>query len=112
MSKLFREKSLSRLNNPEKLDNLFRLVSPMNWLILLVLILLLGLIGLWGIYGQVDTRISGNGILISGGQRIYDAIAEETGRLLSIEVKVGDHVKKGQPLAKLKLSLLNLELRK
>ncbi|KTD17294.1 NHLP bacteriocin system secretion protein [Legionella jordanis] len=110
MSKLFREKSLSRLNNPEKLDNLFRLVSPMNWLILLVLILLLGLIVLWGIYGQVDTRISGNGILISGGQRIYDAIAEETGRLLSIEVKVGDHVKKGQPLAKLKLSLLNLEL--
>lgn len=110
MPKLFREKSLLRLNNPEKLDNLFRIVSPLNWLILIALALLLLMIVAWSIWGRIDTRISGNGILISGGQKIYDAIAEESGRLLTIDVEIGEIVKKGQQLATLKLPLLNLEL--
>lgn len=110
MPKLFREKSLLRLNNPEKLDNLFRIVSPLNWLILIGLALLLLMIVAWSIWGRIDTRISGNGILISGGQKIYDAIAEESGRLLTVDVQIGEIVKKGQQLATLKLPLLNLEL--
>ncbi|ASQ45944.1 NHLP bacteriocin system secretion protein [Legionella clemsonensis] len=110
MPKLFREKSLLRLNNPEKLDNLFRIVSPLNWLILLGLAILLLMIVAWSIWGRIDTRVSGNGILISGGQKIYDAIAEDSGRLLTVDVQIGELVKKGQQLATLKLPLLNLEL--
>ncbi|CEK10788.1 NHLP bacteriocin system secretion protein [Legionella hackeliae] len=110
MAKLFREKSLLKLNNPEKLDNLFRIVSPLNWLILTGLALLLLMIVFWSIWGRIDTRVTGNGILISGGQKIYDAIAEDSGRLLTVDVKVGDLVKQGQQLATLRLPLLTLEL--
>ncbi|KTD47031.1 putative efflux pump membrane fusion protein [Legionella rubrilucens] len=110
MDKLFREKSLKRLNNPEKLDTLFRIVPPLNWLILATLVLLLGMIAAWSVFGSIDTRVSGNGILISGGQKIYDAIAEDSGRLLTVEVQVGDVVKTGQRLATLKLPLLLLDI--
>lgn len=110
MDKLFREKSLNRLNNPEKLDTLFRIVPPLNWLILATLVLLLGMIAAWSVFGSIDTRVSGNGILISGGQKIYDAIAEDSGRLLTVEVQVGDVVKTGQRLATLKLPLLLLDI--
>ncbi|MDX1837552.1 NHLP bacteriocin system secretion protein [Legionella taurinensis] len=110
MDKLFREKSLNRLNNPEKLDTLFRIVPPLNWLILTTLVLLLGTIAAWSVFGSIDTRVSGNGILISGGQKIYDAIAEDSGRLLTVEVQVGDVVKTGQRLATLKLPLLLLDI--
>ncbi|WED44427.1 NHLP bacteriocin system secretion protein [Legionella cardiaca] len=110
MTKLFRKKSLQRLNSPEKLDTLFRIVPPLNWIILLILILLLTMIVIWSIWGSIDTKISGNGILISGGQKIYDAIAEDSGRLLTIEVEVGEQVKKGQKLATIKLPLLLIEL--
>ncbi|HHF7346047.1 TPA: NHLP bacteriocin system secretion protein [Legionella feeleii] len=110
MAKLFREKSLHRLNSPEKLDNLFRIVPPLNWLILTALVLLLTMIVAWSLWGTIDTRISGNGILISGGQKIYDVIAEDSGRLLTVNVKIGDLVKKGQKLATIKLPLLALEL--
>lgn len=110
MEKLFREKSLKRLNNPEKLDTLFRIVPPLNWLILATLVMLLGMIAAWSVFGSIDTRVSGNGILISGGQKIYDAIAEDSGRLLTVEVQVGDIVKTGQRLATLKLPLLLLDI--
>lgn len=110
MDKLFREKSLKRLNNPEKLDTLFRIVPPLNWLILATLVLLLAMIAAWSVFGSIDTRVSGNGILISGGQKIYDAIAEDSGRLLTVDVQVGDIVKTGQRLATLKLPLLLLDI--
>ena len=110
MDKLFRKSSLLRLNNPEKLNNLFRIISPHNWLILTAIIVLLIMLTCWSIWGSINTVVSGNGILINSGQNIYDAITEYQGRLLTIDVNVGDRVKKGQQLATLKLPLLELEL--
>jgi HlyD family secretion protein len=110
MDKLFRKSSLLRLNNPEKLNNLFRIISPHNWLILTAVMVLLIMVTCWSIWGSINTVVSGNGILINSGQNIYDAVTEYQGRLLTIDVNVGDRVKKGQQLATLKLPLLELEL--
>lgn len=110
MNQLFRKNSLLQLNNPEKLNNLFQIVSPQNWLILAALILLLIMITSWSIWGRINTVISGNGILINSGQSIHDAIAEYPGRIISLKVAVGDVVKKGQELALLKLPILSLEI--
>ncbi|CEG56066.1 NHLP bacteriocin system secretion protein [Legionella fallonii] len=109
MDKLFRKKSLLKLNNPEKLNNVFQIVSPQNWIILISLILLLSMIAAWSIWGHINTVISGNGILINRGQNIYDAVVESSGRLLTVNVSEGDVVKKGQQLATLNLPLLSLE---
>ncbi|WP_133127653.1 NHLP bacteriocin system secretion protein [Legionella nagasakiensis] len=110
MAKLFREKSLERLNDPERLDQIFRIVSPLNWVILAVLLTLLiaGLI--WGFFGSIATRVHGNGILVSRGQQIYDAVSQTEGRIAAILVRVGDTVKKGQPVAQLELPVQELEL--
>ncbi|MDP3269838.1 MAG: NHLP bacteriocin system secretion protein [Legionella sp.] len=110
MDKIFRKKSLSRLNNPEKLNNLFKIVSPQNWIILTALLILLTMIVIWSIWGSVTTIVSGNGILINSGQNIYDAMVEYPGRIVTVEVSVGDVVKKGDILATLRLPLLTQEI--
>ncbi|MCL9684248.1 NHLP bacteriocin system secretion protein [Legionella maioricensis] len=110
MDKLFRKSSILRLNNPEKLNNLFRIISPRNWIILFAVILLLIMLTCWSIWGSINTVVAGNGILINSGQNIYDAIAEYQGRIVTLDVNVGDRVRKGQQLATLKLPLLEVEL--
>ncbi|KTD19785.1 NHLP bacteriocin system secretion protein [Legionella londiniensis] len=107
---LFRQKSLERLNDPERLDQLFRIVSPLNWLVLAVLLSLLLVALGWGFFGTIATRIHGNGILVSRGQQIYDAVAEAEGRISQIYAQIGDHVKQGQVVAQLDMPILRLEV--
>ena len=50
--------------------------------------------------GSIPTRTPAEGILISGGGRVVDAVSAAPGRLASIEVTVGDRVTQGQPIAR------------
>ena len=51
--------------------------------------------------GSIPTRTPAEGILISGGGRVVDAVSAAPGRLASIEVAVGDRVSQGQPIARI-----------
>jgi HlyD family secretion protein len=55
----------------------------------------------WGVLGRIPTRAAGEGILVSGGGRVVDAVSAAAGRLSSIDVGVGDHVVRGQPIAQI-----------
>jgi len=55
----------------------------------------------WGVVGRIPTRVTGDGILISSGDRVVDAVSGAAGRLASVFVTVGDHVVKGQPIAQI-----------
>jgi len=51
--RLFREKSLERIENPEKLNDYLRVTSPGVWLVLgTVIVLLIGTV-IWGIFGRI-----------------------------------------------------------
>ena len=55
----------------------------------------------WGVVGRIPTRVTGDGILISSGDKVVDAVSAAAGRLASVSVIVGDHVARGQPIAQI-----------
>ena len=79
------------------------------------MLLALGTVGLltagWVLFWPVPTEVVGRGVIIvPGGSRVIDARAE--GQILSIAVKVGQTVTKGQPLIMMYLPTLDQELRR
>ena len=78
-------------------------------------LLALGTVGVltagWVLFWPVPTEVVGRGVMIvPGGSRVIDARAE--GQILSIAVKVGQTVNKGQPLITMYLPTLDQELRR
>jgi HlyD family secretion protein len=98
---LFRAAALERAASPEQLDHLVGITKPFDWVLALVIFLALATAIAWGVLGRIPTRTPGEGILVSSGGRVADAVSAAPGRLASIEVAVGDHVSQGQPIARI-----------
>jgi HlyD family secretion protein len=97
----FRAAALDRAASPEQFDHLVVITKPSDWIWAAVICLLLVAAIIWGVVGRIPTRVSGEGILISNGDRVVDAVSAAAGRLASVSVAVGDHVAKGQPIARI-----------
>jgi HlyD family secretion protein len=97
----FRAAALDRAASPEQFDHLVVITKPSDWIWAAVICLLLVAAIIWGVVGRIPTRVSGEGILISNGDRVVDAVSAAAGRLASVSVGVGDHVVKGQPIARI-----------
>lgn len=94
---LFRKESLERLSSPERLDQLMQVVSPKSWLPLVALGSLVGATVVWSIYGSIPITVEGRGVLIYPRQ-VVPLQSTGSGQLLSLNIKVGDVIKKGQVL--------------
>ena len=66
---LFREKSLERLESPEKLNDYLRVTSPGVWLVLAAVIVLLAGVCIWGIFGRIDATAPA-AIVTADGQSV------------------------------------------
>ena len=97
----FRAVALQRAASPEQLDHLVGITKPFDWILTFVVCLALAAALTWGVVGRIPTRAAGEGILISGGGRVVDAVSAAAGRLSSINVSVGDHVEQGQAIAQI-----------
>lgn len=97
----FRAAALDRAASPEQFDHLVVITRPSDWIWAAAICLLLVAAIIWGIVGRIPTRVSGEGILISNGDRVVDAVSAAAGRLSSVSVTVGDHVVKGQSIARI-----------
>ena len=97
----FRAVALQRAASPEQLDHLVSITRPSDWILTFVICLALAAALTWGVVGRIPTRAAGEGILVSGGGRVVDAVSAAAGRLSSINVSVGDHVRQGQPIAQI-----------
>jgi HlyD family secretion protein len=64
--------------------------------------LALGLVVLvaWSVLGRIPTRVSGDGILLSSGGRLVDAVSAVSGKLASLDVGIGDAVRRDQVIAR------------
>ena len=108
--KLFRKKSLERLSSPERLDQLLEIVDRKSWLPLLALgLLILGVLA-WSVLGSVPIHVEGKGILVRP-RKVVEFQAPASGRLLRLEVRTEDRVKKGDVLAILERPDLQEQLR-
>ena len=97
----FRAAALRRAASPEQLDHLVYITKPFDWILTFVIYLALAAALTWGVVGRIPTRVAGEGILVSDGGRVVDAVSDAAGQLASINVTVGDHVQQGQPIAKI-----------
>lgn len=108
-SKVFRQAALDRLASPEQLDKLMRVTDAKGWLALLGGALILAAAVVWGISGSMQSKVSGNGILLSGGA-LVEITAQGEGRISSIEVKAGDTVSKAQVVARIAQPVLTQQI--
>ena len=88
----FRASALDRAASPEQFDHLVVITKPSDWILTAVLCLALTAAIIWGVVGRIPTRVTGDGILISNGDRVVDAVSGAAGRLALVFVTVGDHV--------------------
>jgi HlyD family secretion protein len=84
-----------RLQSPEELDRLVTITTPLGWFALgtVGFVVLAALV--WGFVGSIPTTVSGEGILLRGG-RIASVVALGTGKVLQLDVGVGDKVTANQ----------------
>lgn len=99
--RVFRAVALERAASPEQLDHLVAITRPFDWIVAFVIFLALATVLTWGVLGGIPTRTAGEGILISSGGRVVEAVSAVPGRLASIDVAVGDHVTQGQAIARM-----------
>ncbi len=97
----FRTVALQRAASPEQLDHLVSITKPFDWILTFVICLALAAALTWGVIGRIPSRAPGEGILISKGGRVVDAVSAAAGRPSSVDVVVGDHVLKGPATAQL-----------
>ena len=98
---IFRKVALERLSSPEQLDQLLQVTDPKGWLALGALgLLILTSVG-WGIFGSIPTEARGEGILLRQGG-VSSLVAAENGQVEEILVSVGDVIRKGQPVARIR----------
>jgi HlyD family secretion protein len=96
---IFREAAIDRLSNPEQLDHIVGVTRPFDWMAAATLALGFAVLIAWSVLGRIPTRVSGEGILLSSGGRLVDAVSTASGKLASLDVNVGDEVRRDQVIA-------------
>ncbi|GAB2180922.1 hypothetical protein DLREEDagrD3_11450 [Denitratisoma sp. agr-D3] len=97
--RLFRKVALERLSSPDQLDQLVTIADPRSWLALAAFALILVFVLGWGIFGRIPTSVPAKGILVAEGGRVVAAMSPASGIVEKVSVKLGERVRKGQPVA-------------
>ncbi|OGA44911.1 MAG: NHLP bacteriocin system secretion protein [Betaproteobacteria bacterium RIFCSPLOWO2_12_FULL_63_13] len=97
---IFRKVALDRLSSPEQLDALMRVITPQAWLAFAPLAILIAAAIAWGWFGSVPTKVIGKCILINP-TGLADVVATAAGRIIALDVTVGDTVRRGQRIARI-----------
>lgn len=106
---LFRKDAIDKLQSPDRLNEMVKIISPSNWIAVLSICILLVFFVVWSIFGRLPINVNGNGILLkSGGVMEIPAIA--TGQVSRVYVKPGIRVRKGDILAKVAQPELKLKI--
>lgn len=97
MADLYRKSSLERISNPEQLDKVLKITSPMSWLALIGITLIIVVTIIWSIVGTIPETITTKGIVSSlvGSNSIY---TQDAGKVVSLRVRAGDEVHLGDPV--------------
>lgn len=85
--------------NPDRLDSLTRIVSPIGWVALLTIVLLILVALAWGFLGRLPRTVHGTGILLRGGV-MESVVSPGEGQLMELMVELNERIGKGQQIAK------------
>jgi HlyD family secretion protein len=106
---MYRKEALEKVASPEQLDSLVRVASPKRWFSLFALGSLVAAGCAWSVFGRIPIIVTGRGVLIYPS-KVVTVQASKPGRILALNMQVGDLVKKGQVLATIDSSELRKQL--
>lgn len=97
MADLYRKSSLERMSNPEQLDKVLKVTSPMSWLALIGITLIIVVTIIWSIVGTIPETVTSPGIISSvvGSNSVY---TEDAGSVVSLRVRQGEELHLGDPV--------------
>ena len=72
---IFREKSIERIESPEKLNDYLRVTSPAVWIVLVTVIVLLVGVCVWGALGHIDSTVQA--AVVSDGDSAICLVPQE-----------------------------------
>ncbi|MDO4731000.1 MAG: NHLP bacteriocin system secretion protein [Clostridia bacterium] len=95
MSKqIYRKSLLEKMSSPDQLDKMIVITSPSFWLALIggAAIVVVALV--WSIFGKLPIKTEATGLFVPD-QGTFNLAANTSGIVSSLQVKIGDYVKKG-----------------
>lgn len=98
-AQLYRQKALSSLDSPEKLDRMMRVSPTYSWLALVAVIIVLMAAMVWSLVGTIPTMVEGGGLLIRP-DGLTEVRAHQVGKVSLVTVKVGSQVAADEVIAK------------
>ncbi|MEM7201328.1 MAG: NHLP bacteriocin system secretion protein [Planctomycetota bacterium] len=108
-SQIFRQRAPTQ-PEPDRLDDLLRLVRPGSWLVLSTVAAFFLLALVWGIFGRLPITTEGNALLVYPRQ-VVSLYSPGNGQLVALNVRVGDRVEEGDVIGTLNLPDTERDLR-
>lgn len=109
LQNITRKASSDSITSPDQLDQLMIVTQSRGWITLIVIGTILLLAIGWSIFGQINRNVSGLGMLLPAEEPIL-VQAKASGQLVEFGFTEGDKVKKGDVLAKINDTLVQLRL--
>jgi HlyD family secretion protein len=98
------------LSTPDQLDQLVTVNGPRIWLATLFIIALLsGAVG-WSVLGTIPSHVAGEGLLMERGGGVFGVVAPRSGRIVALNVQVGDQVAAGDRVGRLDQPEVTIQL--
>jgi len=107
---VYRKAALDRLASPEQLDLLVTVSDGRGWLALLAVFLLILAVAVWSTLGSIPTNVQAQGILMTKGGKVSDAMTTAAGVLRGLEVNTDQMVVKDQILVRIEQTGLQQQL--
>lgn len=101
MADLYRKSSLDKLSNPEQLDRMIKISSPLSWLALVAVLLVIAATVVWSIIGTLPTTETVSGMIVDSNS-VNAVYSEFAGTLEKYCVDVGKEIKNGDKIAEVK----------
>ncbi len=95
---LFRKEALDRLSSPERLDQLMQIVQPKKWIPLAAMGSLIAVGLTWSVFGRIPITVAGQGVVVFPS-KVTAFQSPSSGKILTLNIRPGDQVKKGQVIA-------------
>ncbi|PSB18561.1 NHLP bacteriocin system secretion protein [Phormidesmis priestleyi ULC007] len=95
---LFRKEALDRLSSPERLDQLMQIVQPKKWIPLAAMGSLIAVGLTWSVFGRIPITVTGQGVVVYPS-KVTAFQSPSSGKILTLNIRPGDQVKKGQVIA-------------
>lgn len=97
MADLYRKSALERMSNPEQLDKVLKVTSPMSWLALIGITAIIIVTVIWSFVGTIPETVTVKGIVsaVVGSNSVY---TEDAGTVVSVRVRAGDEIHLGDPI--------------